>query len=92
MKLSPFLVLYLRTRATRMALKPIAELLQEQVRFRFYARGELNYETDSGFRFAVPTIEVWDEKLMATDEAKHFARWIRAQYTVYARALERNRT
>lgn len=74
-----------------MALKPLPELLKEYANFRHYYRGELQYQTDSGFTFNVPIDELENAKVGQTEKAVIFMRWIRPQYIVYTQAMERNR-
>ncbi len=88
---SPFLIVYLRHKATKMAMPTIEELLREQVHFKTLKRNELHYETDSGFRFVVPLEEIGDQEFPKHGIAKSLARWIIPQYEVYQRAMRRNR-
>lgn len=58
----------------------LKELVKNQkVRFLFYRKGELHYETDSGFEFVVPTEDTGDGVFLAEDKAIYFMRYIRKQ-------------
>jgi hypothetical protein len=61
-------------------LSELKELVKNQkVRFRFYRKGELHYETDSGFEFVVPVGDTGDGVFLAEDKAIYFMRYIRKQ-------------
>ena len=47
------------------------------VRFRFYREGELYYETECGFVFPVPLVDVGNSTFLAEDKALLFMRYIR---------------
>ena len=49
----------------------------KKVRFTFYRRGELFYETECGFEFPVPISDTGDGVFHAEDKAILFMRYIR---------------
>ena len=49
------------------------------VRFKFYRKGELWYETEDGFPFPVPVSDCGDATFLDTDKATLFMRYIRKQ-------------
>lgn len=51
----------------------------KKVKFSFYQKGELWYETDCGFKFAVPIEDTGDGRFLAEDKAMIFMRYIRKQ-------------
>jgi hypothetical protein len=51
----------------------------QKVRFSFYRDGQLWYETECGFRFAVPIEEAGTATFLAEDRAILFMRYIRKQ-------------
>ena len=49
------------------------------VRFKFYRKGELWYETEDGFMFPVQINDCGDATFLAEDKATLFMRYIRKQ-------------
>lgn len=47
------------------------------VRFKFYRKGELFYETECGFLFPVPISDTGDGQFNDVDKAMYFMRYIR---------------
>lgn len=54
--------------------------IKEQVRFMYYRKGELWYQTASNsFRFPVPIDDTGDGTFLNVDKGSVFMRWIRKQ-------------
>lgn len=51
----------------------------KKVRFLFYRKGELWYETECGFKFPVPISDTGDGTFNKEDRAMLFMRYIRQQ-------------
>lgn len=51
----------------------------KQVHFEFYQNANLNYKTENGFAFPVPTAEAGDAAVLAQDKAMFFMRYIRKE-------------
>lgn len=51
----------------------------DTVKFKFYRKGELHYQTSSGFDFVVPVEDCGDGEFLAEDKAMIFMRYIRKQ-------------
>ena len=49
----------------------------KKVKFKFYRKGELFYETEDGFIFPVPISDCGDGTFLAEDRAMLFMRYIR---------------
>lgn len=47
------------------------------VKFKFYRKGELFYETECGFLFPVPISDTGDGQFNDVDKAMYFMRYIR---------------
>lgn len=52
---------------------------EKKVRFVFYRKGDLWYETENGFRFPVPVSDAGDGTFLPEDRAMLFMRYIRKQ-------------
>lgn len=57
----------------------VKELVKENVFFKFYRKGSLYYETQSGFVFEVPVEDCGDGEFKAQDRGIFFMRYIRKQ-------------
>jgi hypothetical protein len=55
----------------------IKDLVQGEVTFMFYQKGELWYKTANGFEFPVPIEDTGDAQFNPTDKGMLFMRWIR---------------
>lgn len=62
-------------------MKTLKELVApgETVKFQLYRKGELHYQTSSGFDFVVPIEDCGDGQFLAEDKAMLFMRYIRKQ-------------
>jgi len=58
------------------------------VRFKFYRKGELFYETECGFVFPVSVADVGNATFLAEDKALLFMRYIRRHLAYLDAALE----
>lgn len=59
----------------------------KKARFTHYKQGELWYETECGFKFAVPTEDAGDGVFLAEDKAIIMMRYIRKQIAANAAGL-----
>ena len=56
----------------------ITELVKNRkARFVHFREGHFVYETDAGFQFPIPLVEIGSATLLAEDKALFFMRWIR---------------
>lgn len=54
----------------------IKELVKCKVYFQFYKKGELHYQTESGFNFRVPIEDTGDGIFLGEDKGIMFMRYI----------------
>lgn len=59
----------------------ITEHLKGQSTFIAFEEGQLWYKTDAGLTFGVPSKEVGELRLEATEESFRLVRWIRAGWS-----------
>jgi hypothetical protein len=65
----------------------ITELVKnKKAHFIHYREGHFIYETEDGFQFPVPLIDIGTATLLAEDKALFFMRWIRRQLEIVEQA------
>lgn len=57
----------------------IKELIKGRVNFQYFRKGNLYYQTESGFLFPVPVEDTGDATFSKEDKASFFMRWIRKE-------------
>lgn len=64
----------------------------KKVKFAYFKHNELWYETEDGFKFAVPVSDTGEATFLAEDKAMFFMRYINAQLKANAAGLAESTT